>query len=203
MAIQDSDTRKIIAAQYALRESYASTIDWFRELHGQGLDPHAVTMDGQLKVIEAIREVWPHCLIQRCIYHIQRQGEMWLRRYPKTQLAKDLKHILHTLPSIKTADDQLQWHKSFDDWKEHYRTEMLLLSSRDKVEGDIIRAYRVIDHAYPHMFHYLCDASIPATSNALEGYFSHLKRLYRSHAGLWKAHLNQYLGWYIYFKNSL
>lgn len=201
MVLQDSSTHTVIAAHYALNESYVSTIDWLGDLCAQGLHPCAVTMDGQLKVIRAISEVWPQCLIQRCTYHIQRQGEMWLRRYPRTSLAKDLKDILHQLPFIRAKEGQVQWHTSFMQWKEHYSTDIVLLSSKDKVEADIIRAYRVIEHAYPHMFLYLQDNAICSTSNALEGYFSHLKRLYRNHAGIRKAHLNQYLAWYIYLKN--
>ncbi|MEI6327127.1 MAG: transposase [Candidatus Roizmanbacteria bacterium] len=201
MVIRDSESRKVISTQYAVREDYAHTIDWFRYLQRQGLTPYSVTMDGQLKVIRAMTEVWSACIIQRCTYHIQQQGESWLRRYPKTQLARDLKSIIHKLSSIDTEHDRDIWHELFLSWRAFYSQQLQLLNPKDAIEGDTIHAYRVIENAYPNMFHYLTEKRVPRTSNALEGYFSHLKRLYRNHAGLRKIHLNQYLSWYIFFKN--
>lgn len=201
MVIRDSETKKVIATKYAVREDYDHTRSWFSELQTRGLNPYSITMDGQIKVIDALLEVWPTCIIQRCIYHIQRQGEAWLRRFPKTQLARDLKHILRLLANVDTTKDADRWFDTFLSWKEYYSDEIGLLSSKDRVESDTKKAYRVIDNAHSNMFHYLCNKKIPKTSNALEGYFSHLKRLYRNHAGLRRKHLNQYLSWYTYFKN--
>lgn len=200
MIFWDSRLHQSLTSRVASKESYLNTISWFKKLKGQGLSPVSITMDGQTQVIKAIGETWPDCLLQRCLYHIQRQSEMWLRRYPKTNLAFELKLIIQQLSKIKDTKQKDFWWKQFQDWKQKHSTSIKLLSSTDKVESDIIRAYRMIENAYPNMFHYLDNQHIPSTSNGVEGYFSHLKRLYRQHAGLRRPNLKNYLLWYVYFK---
>lgn len=198
MVVWDADEHRVIAARFMKKESYEPAKTWFQELSTAGLTPTSITLDGHIKVTEAIHAVWPCCIIQRCLYHIQRQGEMWLRRFPRSRLAQDLKRIVHTLSQIHSPEEKEQWWSSYYAWREHYTVQRMQLQQTDKVDSDIIRCYRMIDRAYPHMFHFLYDTAIPSTSNGLEGYFSHLKRRYRQHAGLRKHHLEQYLLWYVY-----
>ena len=40
----------------------------------------------------------------------------------------------------------------------------------------------LMNNALPDMFHYLMDPCIHATTNALEGWHSRIKRAYRQHA---------------------
>jgi len=46
------------------------------------------------------------------------------------------------------------------------------------------------------------DPCIHATTNALEGWHSRIKRAYRQHAGLSQRHKIQFLKWYSYFENQ-
>ncbi len=200
MVLWDALTHKPIASTFCTKENYNEAVSWFRKLKESGLMPVSLTTDGQTKVIQAAHEIWPNCLIQRCIYHIIRQGEMWLRRFPRSILAQDLKHVLYLLGKVNTPCEQEQWWKRYQGWKQHYQKQLLLLNAKDRVESDIIRAYRMVDHAYENMFHYLQNKQIPKTSNGLEGYFSHLKKHYRQHAGLRREHLHNYLLWYLYLK---
>ena len=55
---------------------------------------------------------------------------------------------------------------------------------KGKVFSDLKRARSMLVKAVPNMFHYLDDANIPKTTNALEGYYSRLKQRYRQHRGL-------------------
>ncbi|GAJ02672.1 unnamed protein product, partial [marine sediment metagenome] len=50
--------------------------------------------------------VWPKARVQRCLYHIQREGMRWLRTYPKTLAGRQLRSILRTLCSIKSVKEQ-------------------------------------------------------------------------------------------------
>lgn len=193
---------KVIAYRYGIKEDYLLSVKWFRELKKAGLLPVSITMDGNTQIIRAIKETWPNCVVQRCLYHIKHQGEKWLRRYPRTDLAKDLKKVLSSLCSIRTVQDKEQFIISFTCWLVYYQTQIKLLRSKDKVESDIIRGYRLVQNALPDMFHYLDNPAISKTSNGLEGYFSHLKKHYRQHAGLTANHLQNYLSWYIYFTNT-
>ena len=98
--------RKIIAYTYVQKEGHKHSHPWFLDLKQKGLHPTAITMDGEISTIRAIKEAWPNVKIQRCLYHIQREGLRWLRTYPKTQAGKDLKCLLMKICSIKSKKEQ-------------------------------------------------------------------------------------------------
>lgn len=64
---------------------------------------------------------------------------------------------------------------------------------------DLKRIVTLIMDALPDMFHYLDDPNIPATTNALEGFYSRLKSAHQRHRGLSPQHRINYLNWYCYF----
>ena len=88
------------------KKVFKSTHDWFKGLREAGLYPLYITMDGERTVMRVIREIWPEAKIQRCLYHIQREGLRWLRTYPKTQAGRDLRGILKTLCQIDSVTSQ-------------------------------------------------------------------------------------------------
>lgn len=202
LAFWDPHLHQIVTSQFCFKENYLICVSWFVSLKMQGLSPQAITMDGNTQVIRAIKEVWPSCIIQRCLYHIQRQGSMWLRQYPKSDLARDFKYILCLLPGIKTHDQKNQWLHRYHQWKLKHQDQIKHLNPHHKVESDTIRAYRMIEHAIPNMFHFLDDPNIPSTSNGIESYFSWLKDHYKKHRGLNKTHLENYLLWYIHLNQT-
>lgn len=202
MVLMDNKTDKIIGHKYHTRENYESSYQMFKELRDCGLQPAAITIDGNTSVIRAIKTVWPDIKIQRCRTHIQRQGLSWLRRYPKLQASKDLRKILLTLTDVKDERSKKVFHKDFQRWEKRYGDFVSSLPSSDKVYGDLQRARSLILHALPDMFYYLGDPCITATTNKLEGYFSRLKEIYRKHRGLSKTHRQNYFAWYIELKNG-
>ena len=202
MVLMDNITSKVIAHKYHFRENYESACQMFKEMMDSGLQPAAITIDGNPSVIRALKTVWPDIMIQRCITHIQRQGLSWLRRYPKLEASKDLREILLTITYVKDERDREAFIKAFDNWEKRHSRSVLALPSKDKVYGDLQRTRSLILHALPYMFHYLDDQCIAATTNKLEGYFSRLKEIYRKHRGLSKKHRQNYFAWYINFKNG-
>jgi transposase-like protein len=202
MVFWDTFNNQVVASRFTNKESYLNTFSWFKYLKNQGLMPKVITMDGHTQVAKAVRQVWPECLIQRCLYHIQRQSEMWLRRFPKTKLAFDLKQLVYKLTVIENVKQKELWWQKYLSWKEQYFDLIRQLNPKHRVESDVIKTYKMIEHAYPDMFYYLYNPCIPRTSNGLEGYFSHLKRLYRQHAGLRRHNLKNYLLWYVYLNNK-
>ena len=192
---------KIIAHRYYIRENYAIASNIFKELLSKQINPKAITIDGNTSVIRAIKKVWPNTIIQRCLVHIQRQGLSWLRRYPKSHAAKDLRLLLLAITNIKSHGQKQIFINNFSRWEKRYGKFVLSLPSSDKVYSDLQRTRSLIIHALPDMFHYLEDSNISPTTNKLEGYFSRLKNIYRQHRGLSKNHRNNYFQWYIYFKN--
>jgi hypothetical protein len=202
MVLMDSITSDVIAHKYRNRENYESAYQIFKEMADNGLQPAAITIDGNTSVIRALKAVWPEVIIQRCITHIQRQGLSWLRRYPKLEASKELRKILITISAVKDKKSREVFIKDFDRWEKRYSRFVLSLPSRDKVYGDLQRTRSLILHALPNMFHYLDDQCIAATTNKLEGYFSRLKEIYRKHRGLSKEHRQNYFAWYINLKNG-
>lgn len=197
----DNLSNQIISNRYCIRENYAVASDMFRELLYKKINPEAITTDGNTSVILAIKKIWPDIVIQRCLIHIQRQGLSWLRRYPKSKAARDLRLLLLTVTDIKNYKQKQSFISSFNDWEKRYGKFVLSLPSSDKVYGDLQRTRSLIIHAMPDMFHYLEYSGIAPTTNKVEGYFSRLKEIYRRHRGMSKDKRAVYFQWHIYFKN--
>ena len=201
MIVIDNLSNQAISDRYCVRENYVTANSIFKELSDKQINPIAITTDGNTSVIRAVKKIWPDTITQRCLVHIQRQGLSWLRRYPKSQAARDLRLLLLTVTNIKNHKQKQTFINDFNNWEKRYGKFVLSLSSSDKVYSDLQRTRSLIIHALPNMFHYLEDFNIAPTTNKIEGYFSRLKELYRRHRGLSKKHRENYFKWYIYFKN--
>lgn len=195
-------TQNIIASIYEHRESFISTYPWFNNLKEKGLYPKFVVMDGERSVMLAIRQTWPKTKIQRCLWHIQREGLRWLRTYPKTQAGVDLRKILLTLCDIKTIKERNIFIKNYNQWILKYKDFIKSLSLSTIALKDLKKTMALIKNALPNMFHYLKDPNIPSTTNTLESFYSRLKADYNKHRGLSKSHRVCYLKWYCYLKNN-
>jgi hypothetical protein len=194
--------QKTISNIYTKKEGYRYVHAWFSNLKGEGLDPLYITMDGEKSVIRAINEIWPQTYIQRCLYHIQREGMRWLRTNPKTQAGKDLRCLLKTLCQINSYEERNEFIASFSVWFDKYRDFVLSLPRTQVAFKDLRRTMGLIFNAMPDMFYYLDDPNIHKTTNTLEGFYSRLKADYRKHRGLSEQHKISYLKWYIYFNNQ-
>lgn len=194
--------QKIIAHIYAQKESFITTYPWFLKLKGQGLNPKYITMDGEKSVIRAIRTVWSKVKIQRCLWHIQREGMRWLRTYPKTQAGRDLRYLLMTLCRIKSEKERRIFVKQYQQWLIQYKEFVMSLPSSTVAFKDLKKAMTLIKNALADMFYYLKDRNVHSTTNALESFHSRLKADYQRHRGLTEQHKIQYLSWYCFFKNQ-
>lgn len=197
----DAQSQRIVANIYAYREGYKSTHPWFTQLKEQGLDPDVIAMDGEISVLRAIRTVWPKTKIQRCLFHIQREGMRWLRTYPKTQAGRELRRLLSSLCQIKDFKERRHFIKAFRQWLNTHQDFVKSLPTSNIAFKDLKRTIVLIQNALPDMFRYF-DRSLPATTNKLESFYSRLKADYQKHRGLTKRHRIQYLKWYCYYKNS-
>lgn len=201
ISLMDAKSLNIISKIYAHKEGGKVVSPWFRKLKEQGLNPLYVVMDGEQTVIRTIKSIWPGVKVQRCLYHIQREGTRWLRTYPKTAAARELKTLLITLSSIKTIKERDVFINSYNTWLAKYEDFVKSLPIADIACKDLKRTIVLINNALADMFHYL-EAPIPATTNALEGFYSRLKTDYQRHRGLTQKHKINYLMWYCYLKNS-
>lgn len=201
LALMDADSHSIIEGQYGLSEnSIPQLLSFFEPLKKQGLDPKSLTVDGNPQVINVIKTLWPHAIVQRCIIHIQRQGLMWCRKSPNRTEAIHLRQIFLTVPSISDPNQLNQFLNSVQKWEEKYGTKLHQLPEKGWVLSDLKRARSMLLRALPDMFHYLNDPQIPTSTNGLEGYFSRLKHNYRQHRGLSPSKRNLYFKWYFSLK---
>ena len=192
----------IISNIYAKKEAFKSVYPWFKRLKKQGLMPCYIAMDGERSVMRAIAIVWPKAIIQRCLYHIQREGMRWLRTYPKTAAGRELRALLRTLCSTRSVKERDRFIKNYKTWVNKYRDFVKSLSITNIALKDLKRTVVLINNALPNMFHYLKEPNIPATTNVIESFYSRLKADYRRHRGLTQKHKIHYLKWYCCYKNN-
>jgi transposase-like protein len=201
VVIMDAVINKIFSGKYGVSEnSERQLIGFLEPLKAKGLNPISFTLDGNPQAIKVIKKIWPNTVIQRCLVHIQRQGLMWCRRYPKTAYARKLRDIFLKVTSIKTQEEYYEFISLIIQWEKRYGQEIAKQPEKGWVFSDIKRARSMLLKALPDMFHYLDDPAIPITTNGLESYFSRLKSHYRQHRGLSKNKLENYFSWYLFYK---
>lgn len=197
----DNTEHKIIAGQYGIAENSIPQLRcFFQPLIFDKLHPKSATVDGNPQVIKLFRELWPEIIIQRCLAHVQRQGLMWCRRFPKRTDAKHLRKLFQRVTAIKTTKEKESFLSDVHVWEQRFGCHLIWTPEVGKVFSDVKRARSMLLKALPDMFHYLNDSLIPATTNSLEGYFSRLKAKYRQHRGLSLRRRYNYFKWYFFLK---
>ena len=198
----NAENQKIIAHVHAKKESHEDVYSWFENLKKQGLNPLYITMDGEKTVMRAVKQIWPHIKIQRCLFHIKREGLRWLRSYPKTQAGRDLKELLSHVCSIRNIKERNRFIRLFNNWWSEHKNYICSLPSKDIAYRDLKKTVTLIKNALSDMFYFLVDPKVHSTGNALEGFHSRIKLDYPRHRGISKEHRKSYLNWYCYFKNG-
>ena len=200
--MMDAQKQHIVMNQYVDKESYPSVSPILTSLKNQKLEPRAVTVDGHPHVIRAFRDTWPHIIVQRCLYHIQREGMRWLRSHPKTQAGRELRALLNTVTHIRSVKERDLFLETFDLWQRKYGDFVQSLPRTSVAFKDLKRTVALINNARANMFHYLFDSKIRSTTNLLESFYSRLKSDFQRHRGLSEQHKISYLNWYCYYANS-
>lgn len=202
ITLMTSQADTIVASRYVPKESYDHVIALLDDLKEQGLQLRSVTLDGHKHVIRAFQDIWPGIIVQRCLYHIQRQGLSWLRTYPKTLAGRELRELLlHFIP-IRTQLQRDGFLDRYAAWRQRWQTFVKSLPWTSVAFKDLKRTMALVENALPNMFHYLGDSKISPTTNRLEGFYSRLKADLQKHRGLSVLHRIGFLKWYCYFKNQ-
>ena len=198
----NSQTQQILLNEYVDKESFQSVYPFLVQMKQKGLNPACVTVDGHRYVIHAFKSAWPNLAIQRCLYHIQREGLRWMRTYPKTHAGRELRSLLVTLHQIRSIESRNEFLTAFDQWQSRHAQFVKTLPRTSVAYNDLKRAVRLLKNALPDMFHYLKDPKIRSTTNVLESFYSRLKADFRQHRGLSEKNKANYLNWYCFFKNE-
>lgn len=200
--MMDAHSLRPIAYEYVDKESYQTAFPFLSYLKNEGLQLHGITVDGHKKVMDAIQTVWPAIEIQRCLAHIQRQGLMWIRTYPKTQAGKELRNLLKEVTRIQSFQDRDQFQIRFEQWCQRHEAFVRSLPNTSVAYNDLKRTMGLLKNAWPNMFHYLKNKNLQSTTNALESFYSRLKADFQRHRGLSNEHKISYLRWYCYFQSK-
>lgn len=188
----------IIAGSYGLSERPGDLKPFFRSLAERGLSPTSATVDGNRQVIQALQAQWPEMIIQRCLVHVQRQGLMWCRRFPKRLDARKLRALFLAVTAIATFAERDVWLTQLASWEARYGKRILASRETGWVFSDLKRARCMVLKALPEMFHFINHPEIPRTTNGLEGYFGRMKDRYHDHRGLARKNLSAYFQWYFH-----
>lgn len=199
-AVMNADNRELVKAAYGVKETNKDLLIFYQELSDQGLKPLSATVDGSLQQIKYLRKIWPEIIIQRCIVHVQRQGLSWCRMIPKRKESKELRELFLQLCCVKTQQQVSLFIKAVCAWEQKFGSSIEASTNRGRVFSDIIRARSMLLKALPDLFHYITNPDIPRTTNAIEGYFSRMKELYRLHRGLAVTNRINYFDWYFFLK---
>ena len=208
MCYQDHDDGYTQLIRFTDGEHYEEIKEDISNLIKLGVQIESFTTDGHKSILKAIKKAMPDAIVQRCLVHIQRMCLLWITRYAKHAAGIELRRLVLLLLKIKTENDKLYWTKEFTAWYERHKAYLNEKtvhqeSGRYWYKHKLLRrSYSTIKRALPNMFHYLKNPAIPATTNGIEGFFSHLKNHLDLHRGLTAQHRIDFIKWYVYLSND-
>ena len=179
-----SNLKKILAIKSITHETTFDYWDLFLEIKLFGYDVIGVVTDGK----RGVRDLFHFLPYQFCQFHQVAIVGRLLTKKPKLIASIEFKLIMNKL----TNSTQLDFEQEITNWYTKWET---FLGERTysndgkhytRTHKNIWSAYRSVKFNLPYLFTYQKYPSlkIPNTSNALDGYFSHLKDKLRNHRGL-------------------
>lgn len=208
MLYYDFDLKYCQMYRFGKQEFYTEIKEDLENIQLLGIKINSITSDGNKAILKAIKDACPDIIHQRCIVHIQRECNIWLRKKPISQSSKDLKRIVNYLPQVKTNNDKMAWIKLIEFWFSHYESHIKEKTVNEQTGNwwykhkNLRRAAIAIKRAIPNMFHYIDNPNIPNNTNSIESFFGHLKDTLSIHRGLSKANRKSFILWYLHFKNQ-
>jgi hypothetical protein len=208
LCYQDNLDGYVQLIRFSDGEHYQEIKEDLENLIRLGVQIESITVDGHKSTLKAIKKSIPEVTVQRCLVHIQRMCLIWLTQYPKHIAGLELRKLILMILKIKTENDRLYFKKQLNNWynihysylqEKTYREETQRYWYKHKL---LRRSYFTLQRALPNMFHFISNPRIPATTNGIEGLFSHLKNLLDIHRGLTPKHRINFIKWYIYFSNQ-
>lgn len=179
------DTRRIIYFREIRTETMADLRRGLREVTEAGYRIKSITIDGRRGYYNNIRKMLGNIPIQMCLFHQKSILRRYLTDNPKSGCGKDLKALAARLCHMDAAE----FVERFYGLAESYRGFLLERNKNGGFRHVALRAaFRSLESNLPLIFTYqdIRGANIPATTNRLEGAFSHLKEKIKIHRGLGK-----------------
>ena len=204
----DHDIRYIQLYRTSSQEKFREIYQDLKALKSLGVQVYSVTCDGHKSILKAVAKAYPDAVIQRCVVHVKRQCRAYLSSKPQLVASKELLYISNQITTVKTPDQCSLWLLQLHNWHQIHRN-TLMEESYNSLKNDywythkgLHRSYTLIINALPHLFTYINDPQIPATTNRLESFFKHLKEKLLLHSGLRLEAKRNFIKWYLHFKNN-
>lgn len=204
----DHDIRYVQLYRNTDEERFTEIYEDLMNIKKLGVEVYSITCDGHKAILKAIKKAFPDVILQRCLVHIKRQVKNYLSTAPKTLQSQQLLNLSKKITHIKTQEECGLWLLNFKNWCDVYKDYVNQKSYNEQsnrywyTHKNLHAAYSLILKAIPYMFHYIDDKEIPATTNRLENYFSHLKEKLTLHRGLRMQAKRNFIKWYLHFKNN-
>lgn len=209
MIYRDNDIKYTQLYRFSDGERYEEICEDLRNLALLGIQIESITCDGHKATLKAIKKIYPDIIVQRCVVHVHRMANIWLRQRPKTQATIELKRIVNLLPLVKTHNDRITFTRMFIQWYNQHK-EFVNEKARNITTGrwwyrhkNLKRATTLIQKALPNLFYFLDNPQIPKSTNGLESFFGHLKDNLSVHRGLSYKNRKAFILWYLYYKNQI
>ena len=204
----DSQIKYTQMYRFTDKERYVQIKEDLENIQELGITIKAITCDGHRSILKAIKQACEGVIIQRCIVHIHRESNIWLRQKPVNQQSVELKRIVNLIFKIRTSNDKVAWIQMFNTWyikHKNYIDEKKMNTETGRWwyrHKNIRRTAVMIKQAIPNMFHFLDNNLIPKSTNCVESFFGHLKDTLSIHRGLTRNNRKAYIQWYLHFKNQ-
>lgn len=161
LGITPSGYKKVLGYVFGETEKIDLWKELLRNLKERGLkNPKMFITDGLSGRPEAIREIYPHALHQRCIVHYQRNLKSHVRKSDWENIGDDFQKVYRS-KTKEEAVDKFELFSSF--WGTKYKG---LKQRIEKTKDNIFSYYSFPEEIRRSLY----------TSNAIEGFNSKLKR---------------------------
>ena len=186
---------EFVLGWYLCRYEHAGA---YKALLSRIAEPAVVVSDGGTGFGKAVKKIWPHAKLQRCVFHVFCQVKRYTTSKPKTPagndlylLAKDLLHITERKEIDLWVDRFVQWIKRYN----HFLSQMTYDENGNgrPTHERLLKAHRSLVKLIHEgtMFTYLDESlkreigNIPSTNNLIEGAVNaRLRAMLRDHRGL-------------------
>lgn len=183
-AVQGCPHGRDLLWYFVRNETNALCAQGVAELESMGYEILALVVDGR----RGLPVMFPDKKVQLCQFHQQKTVRKYLTEHPKTDAAKVLKMIVDML----TRTDKESFEGMFDEWCVRWDDYLKERSTDPGTERShythkrLRSAYLSVRRNLPLLYTWYdnIEMGIPNTTNLIDGHFSQLKRMLRSHNGL-------------------
>lgn len=186
---------EFVLGWYLCRYEHAGA---YKALLSRIAEPTVVVSDGGTGFGKAIKKIWPHAKLQRCMFHVFCQVRRYTTGKPKTPAGNDLYLLAKDLLHITKQEEIDLWVDRFVQWIKRYNHFLSQMTYDENGNGRptherLLKAQRSLMRLIHEgtMFTYLDESlkreigKIPSTNNQIEGGINaRLRAMLRDHRGL-------------------